>query len=69
MVFQSKDKVQDFNNEEEEVKKKTKAENMREATKINTIGKVIFIMICVLFNIVFWAVAVNEYVRPAEVYI
>lgn len=39
------------------------------ARRVNDIGKVIYVVLYVMFNIVFWAVAITEYIRPAEEYI
>ena len=39
------------------------------AKKLNAIGKVAFIVICFVFNFVFWSIAMIEYTRPAEEYI
>ena len=35
----------------------------------NHIGKIVYVVLYILFNIVFWATALSEYVRPAEQYI
>ena len=42
---------------------------MKHARQMNTIGKVAFAVIMVIFNIIFWAVAFAERMRPAEDYI
>ena len=42
---------------------------MKHASKMNAIGKVVFIVIMIIFNIIFWIVAFVEQLRPAEDYI
>lgn len=39
------------------------------ARRWNHIGKIVYVVLYILFNIVFWATAISEYVRPAEQYI
>lgn len=39
------------------------------ARRVNDIGKVIYVVLYIMFNIVFWSVAITEYIRPAEEYI
>ena len=48
---------------------RTPEEVIRRAEFINWLGKVIFICLCLIFNIIFWGIAIAEYVRPAEEYI
>ena len=36
---------------------------------INNLGKFVYLLILVVFNIVFWTVALQEYLRDAEQYI
>ena len=45
------------------------AEYMDKAKKINFYAKVTFVVAVILFNIVFWSVAISEYVIPAENYL
>ena len=42
---------------------------MKRAKLMNNLAKVAFIGFLVIFNIIFWIVAINEYVKPAEDYI
>ena len=39
------------------------------ARRWNHLGKVVYVVLYLIFNIAFWAVAIQEYVRPAEEYI
>ena len=39
------------------------------ARRWNHIGKIVYVVLYILFNIVFWITAISEYVRPAEQYI
>ena len=52
------------NSESEHYKK-----HMKKARLMNNLAKVAFIGFLIIFNIIFWIVAINEYVRPAEDYI
>ena len=38
------------------------------ARRLNRFGKISFAALGILFNIIFWSVALAEYVRPAEEY-
>jgi hypothetical protein len=49
--------------DEEEEKKLTGAK------RLNCIGKSSFAIFMIVFNLVFWIVAINEYLKPAEDYI
>ena len=40
-----------------------------QAKKINNIGKILFVFLTLLFNVVFWAIAAYEFSRPAEEYL
>ena len=42
---------------------------MKRAKLMNNLAKVAFLGFLVIFNIIFWIVAINEYVKPAEDYI
>ena len=42
---------------------------MKNAIILNTLGKVTFIILLVLFNTVFWYIAFMEHFRPAEDYL
>ncbi len=42
---------------------------LRYAKRFNTFGKVVYIVTVVVFNIVFWIVAINEFVIPPEEYL
>ena len=37
--------------------------------KVNNGGKVLYILVVVAFNLIFWSIALLEYFRPAEDYI
>ena len=39
------------------------------AKKINNFGKIIFVFITVLFNFIFWTIAIYEFSKPAEDYL
>ena len=39
------------------------------AKRMNNIGKIVYAVLYLIFNIVFWVIAISEYVRPAEEYI
>ena len=44
-------------------------DTLASARRWNFLGKVIYVVLYLLFNIVFWSIATNEYLRPAEEYI
>ena len=39
------------------------------ARRWNHLGKIVYVILYVLFNIVFWITAITEYLRPAEEYL
>ncbi len=39
------------------------------ASRFNDFAKVVYLVVVVGFNIVFWIVAMQEYMRPAEEYL
>ncbi len=39
------------------------------AHRLNTFGKVAYLGLVFVFNLVFWTIAIVEYVRPAEEYL
>ena len=39
------------------------------AKKINNFGKILFVAITVLFNFIFWTIAIYEFSKPAEDYL
>ena len=47
----------------------SKAHMFREAERANKIGKICVIVVNAVFNVCFWGIAINEYLRPAEQYI
>ena len=47
----------------------SKAHMFREAERANKVGKICVFVVNVVFNVCFWGIAINEYVRPAEQYI
>ena len=61
------------NNAETNTNEKPESEHykkyMKKARLMNNFAKVAFIGFLVIFNIIFWIVAINEYVKPAENYI
>jgi hypothetical protein len=72
ITYKGKDKVSNFQMEESaamSTSEQSQKDMMINAKRINTAGKIIFILICVFFNLVFWVLAINEYKRPAEEYI
>ena len=40
-----------------------------QAKRINHVGRILFIVLTLIFNIVFWAIAAYEFSRPAEEYL
>ena len=58
------DEQQRYDNEN-----RSKAHMFREAERANKIGKICVIVVNVVFNLCFWGIAINEYLRPAEQYI
>lgn len=42
---------------------------LKRAAGVNRAGKVILLLIVVIFNLVFWTIAINEYITPAETYL
>ena len=56
-VFHSMDEKQD------------KKENLKVAAKLNNWAKVVFAIVIVLFNVIFWTVAFREYVKPSREYL
>ena len=47
----------------------TEDDELETAKRINNIGKIVYAVLYLIFNIVFWVTAISEYVRPAEEYI
>ena len=47
----------------------SKAHLFRKAEKANKVGMICIFVVSGLFNVCFWGIAINEYVRPAEQYI
>jgi hypothetical protein len=39
------------------------------AKGVNKAGKILLLLIIVLFNVVFWTIAINEYLTPPENYV
>ena len=68
-LFETQIKVQPINDNEKKEEKFIENKLMKQARQMNTIGKVAFAVIMVIFNIIFWAVAFAERMRPAEDYI
>ena len=44
-------------------------EDMSYPNKIDRLGKILFVMLVAIFNIIFWTIACIEYLRPAEMYL
>ena len=68
-LFETQIKVQPINDNEKKEEKFIENKLMKQARQMNTIGKVAFAVIMVIFNIIFWAVAFAERMRSAEDYI
>ena len=49
--------------------KQDKKENLKVAAKLNNWAKVVFAIVIVLFNVIFWTVAFREYVKPSREYL
>ena len=47
----------------------SRAHTFRKAERANKVGKICLLIVNVLFNVCFWGIAINEYLRPAEQYI
>ena len=47
----------------------SRAHLFEKAEKANKVGKICIFVVSGLFNVCFWGIAINEYVRPAEQYI
>ena len=47
----------------------SKADKFREAERANQVGKICVVVVFLFFNICFWGIAINEYLRSAEHYI
>ena len=62
-------KIREFVSDNQEKKENTSESLIYKARHMNWIGKVVFICLCFVFNIIFWIIAFVEYVRPAEEYI
>ena len=52
-----------------QTKLKEKQNQMDHARFMNTIAKVVFIILLVIFNVVFWTIAYLEHIRTVEFYI
>lgn len=44
-------------------------DHLRSAKRMNNVFKVCYVLVVLVFNAVFWAIALNEYLIPAEFYI
>ena len=47
----------------------SRAHTFRRAEKANKVGTICLLIVNTLFNVCFWGIAINEYLRPAEQYI
>ena len=48
---------------------KEERNQMDHARVMNTIAKVVFVILLVIFNVVFWTIAYLEHIRPVEFYL
>ena len=46
-----------------------KEDKLAAARHWNYLGKIVYLVLYLMFNLVFWIIALTEYVRPAEEYI
>ena len=46
-----------------------KEDKLAAARRWNYLGKIVYLVLYLMFNLVFWIIALTEYVRPAEEYI
>ena len=67
-LFETQIKVRPINDDEKGEEKFIEKKLIKHARIMNTIGKVAFVVIMIIFNIIFWAVAFAENMRPAEDY-
>lgn len=44
-------------------------EGLRSAIRFNNLGKITFASLYIVFNLIFWIVAIKEYARSAQEYI
>ena len=52
---------------QETSKKMTKP--LKSAQKLNSVGKMVFAVLMIAFNAIFWTVALREYFKPAKDYL
>ena len=52
--------------EDDEIKN---SKAMKRARKLNNFAKIVFAILILLFNLVFWTIAIREYNKPADEYI
>lgn len=52
-----------------EEKKRKRLPPWKDAVLVNRLGKVLYVLTFVLFNVIFWIVALQEYLRDAEHYL
>ena len=55
--------------EKSEDKEIKNSKAMKRARKLNNFAKIVFAILILLFNLVFWTIAVREYNKPADEYI
>ena len=63
-IFIRKTQVDAISNEEPD-----KDMLLKRVKRLNLCGKIVFAIVGIMFNGIFWAVAFTEYFRPAEKYI
>ena len=56
-------------NNESEDEEVDKSILMKHVNLMNTVAKVVFLIFLIVFNIIFWSIAIIEHLRPAEYYI
>ena len=58
-----------FFSSKQDIAPKQNCNVLKKAKQLNKAGKIMFVLLSVLFNLVFWYIAIKEYNRPAEEYI
>lgn len=69
MSMRAKTSMTDYNHAGSRVSSNNPDDILAAARRWNHVGKIVYVVLYVIFNIVFWATAISEYVRPAEEYI
>ena len=58
-----------FKGSETQPKEADDSQKLKKATKLNNAAKIILAVMFAFFSVLFWTVAILEYVRPAELYL